>query len=136
MAFLPEFLARTDRRSDLPRLGGMARPDGVAIVSERHWAFAGLDGTLREGAMPAPPALLVKIPLVRGLVRLGVSLSPLFRRGGIARRRERWPLAAAVLAGFGLAVLPQRISFWTGLALTLGLLVWMLRGRTLRLHGA
>ena len=136
MAFLPEFLARADRCSDLPRLGGMARPDGVAIVSERHWAFAGLDGTLREGAMPAPPALLVKIPLVRGLVRLGVSLSPLFRRGGIARRRERWPLAAAVLAGFGLAVLPQRISFWTGLALTLGLLVWMLRGRTLRLHGA
>src|SRR5205823_3528838 len=32
----------------------MARPGGVAVVSERLWAFAGVDGTLREGAVPAP----------------------------------------------------------------------------------
>ena len=29
----------------------MARPDGVVIVSERFWAFAGSDGRLLEGTI-------------------------------------------------------------------------------------
>ena len=50
-----EFLDRCDRASSLPRLGGMARANGVVIVSERFWAFAGVDGSLREGRMPSAP---------------------------------------------------------------------------------
>jgi hypothetical protein len=114
----------------------MARPDGVAIVSERFWAFAGVDGTLREGAMPAPRERLGKVPLVRGLVRLGLSVSPLFRRGGVAKPRERLLLAVAVAAPLLFAFLPHRLSLIAGLAVTVGLIVWLLRGRTLALHGA
>ena len=114
----------------------MARPDGVAIVSERFWAFAGVDGTLREGAMPARRERAGKIPLVRGLVRLGLSVSPLFRRGGVAKPRERLLLATAVAGPVLFAFLPHRLSLIAGLAVTLGLVVWLLRGRTLALHGA
>jgi uncharacterized protein YqhQ len=114
----------------------MARPDGVAIVSERFWAFAGVDGSLREGAMPAPRERLRKIPLLRGLVRLGLSLSPLFRRQGIAKPRERMLLIAAVAAPLLFAFLPHRASLIAGLSVTLGLIAWLLRGRTLALHGA
>ena len=48
-------LRAVDAALALPRLGGMARPNGVVIVSERYWAFAGIDGSLREGRMPQPP---------------------------------------------------------------------------------
>ncbi|OLE19699.1 MAG: hypothetical protein AUG88_00210 [Actinobacteria bacterium 13_1_20CM_4_68_12] len=129
-------LVSFDGAQALPRLGGMARPDGVAIVSERFWAFAGVDGTLREGAMPAPRERLGKVPLVRGLVRLGLSVSPLFRRGGVAKPRERLLLAVAVAAPLLFAFLPHRLSLIAGLAVTVGLIVWLLRGRTLALHGA
>jgi uncharacterized protein YqhQ len=114
----------------------MARADGVVIVSERYWAFARTDGTLDEGRMPQPPAVFRAIPLVRGLVRLGSSLSPLFRRTGIARPRERRFLAVAVTAPFLFFVLPHTVSLVAGFAVTLSLLGWMLRGRTLFLHGA
>jgi hypothetical protein len=114
----------------------MARPDGVAIVSERFWAFAGADGSLREGDMPRAGARLRRVPLLRGLVRLSLSLSPLLRRRGVASGRERWLLLAAVLAPFAFAFLPHRLSLAAGSAVTLGLLAWMLRGRTLALHGA
>jgi hypothetical protein len=57
----------------------MARADGIVIASERFWAFAGRDGSVREGAMPEPSALLRRIPLLRGLVRLSTALAPLFR---------------------------------------------------------
>src|SRR5947207_13432978 len=97
----------------------MARPDGVAIVSERFWAFAGVDGTLREGAMPEPRRRLRRIPLVRGLVRLGLSLSPLFRRGGVAKPRERLLLVVAIAAPLLFAFLPHRPSLIAGLSLTL-----------------
>ena len=129
-------LAGIDRVQALPRLGGMARPDGVAIVSERFWAFAGVDGTLREGTMPAPRSRLRNVPLVRGLVRLGLAMSPLFRRGGVAKPRERLLLAAAVAAPLLFAFLPERASLLAGLGVTLGLVLWLLRGRTLALHGA
>ena len=129
-------LAGFDARAALPRLGGMARPDGVTIVSERFWAFAGIDGSLREGTMPTPRVRLRKIPLVRGLVRLGLSLSPLIRRGGVAKPRERLFLAAAVGAPVAFTLLPHRLSLLAGLAVTLALAAWLVRGRTLALHGA
>jgi uncharacterized protein YqhQ len=131
-----EILGRADASTSLPRLGGMARADGVVIVSERHWAFAGLDGSLREGRMPRPPDALRRVPLVRGLVRLGSSLAPLFRGRGIARRRERWFLGVAVLAPLALVFVPHTLSVVVGVAVTAGLLAWLLRGRTLFLHGA
>jgi uncharacterized protein YqhQ len=129
-------LEQGDRAAAVPRLGGMARADGVVIVSERYWAFAGVDGSLREGTMPRPPRVVRRIPLVRGLVRLASSLSPLFRRTGVARRRERLFLAAAVLAPVALVFAPEAIGLAVGLATTAALLAWVLRGRTLYLHGA
>jgi hypothetical protein len=114
----------------------MARPNGVVIVSERFWAFAGVDGSLREGTMLQPPEALHRIPLARGLVRLAASLGPLFRRTGVARARERWLLAAAVLAPAALFFVPAPWSTILGIAVVVGMVGSILRGRTLRLHGA
>jgi uncharacterized protein YqhQ len=133
---LAELFSRADAELSLPRLGGMARPNGVVIVSERFWAFAGTDGSLREGAMFQPPEILHRIPLARGLVRLAASLGPLFRRTGVARPRERWLLLAAVVAPAALAFVPSPWSTIAGIAIVAGLLLTILRGRTLRLHGA
>lgn len=127
---------RADASAQLPRLGGMARPDGVVIVSERFWAFAGRDGTLREGEMPSTPEWAQRVPLARGLIRLFASLSPLLRRSGVAGRRERPLLLAALVAPFLFVFLPDFLRLPVGLGATLGLAAWMLRGRTLRLHGA
>ena len=129
-------LERGDRASALPRLGGLARADGVVIVSERFWAFAGVDGSLREGRMPRPPRTLRSIPLVRGLVRLFASLSPLFRRKGVARKRERWFLIVAIVLPFALPLAPSWIPLASGFVITGALLMWLVRGRTLFLHGA
>jgi len=63
-------------------------------------------------------------------------MSPLFRRGGVAKPRERLLLAAAVAAPLLFAFLPERASLLAGLGVTLGLVLWLLRGRTLALHGA
>jgi uncharacterized protein DUF1385 len=131
-----KLLGRADAAAALPRLGGMARPNGVVIVSERFWAFAGTDGSLREGEMLQPPELLQRLPLARGLARLAASLGPLFRRSGVARRRERWLLAAAVVAPAGLFFVPAPWSTILGFAVMGALLLTILRGRTLRLHGA
>ena len=90
-------LARADSTS-LPLLGEMARPDGVVIASERFFAFAGGDGSLIEGEMPALPKLVRKIPLLRGIARLGMSVSPLLRRDGVAGNRERLLLSAVVIS--------------------------------------
>jgi uncharacterized protein YqhQ len=114
----------------------MARPDGVVIVSERHWAFASRDGSVREGEMPAPPEWIRRVPLARGLVRLGLSLAPLFRRSGVAGRSEKPLLATALLAPFLLFFLPGALQTVIGIAGTIALAAWMLRGRTLYLHGA
>src|SRR5918912_138887 len=129
-------LRNADGTTRLPRLGGMARPDGVVVVSERFWALARTDGTLVEGTMPAPPDRLARLPLLRGLVRLGLSLSPLFRRGGIARKREQWPLIAALVAPLGFAFLSGTVALVAQIVVGVGLVSWLLRGRTLRLHGA
>ena len=86
--------------------------------------------------MPEPPRFLRRIPLVRGLVRLAASLSPVFRRTGVARGRERSFLAFAVIAPFALFFLPHAARLVVAIGVTLGLIVWLLRGRTLALHGA
>lgn len=130
-----EVLARADC-AQLPRLGGMARPNGVVIVSERHWAFATVDGLVETGEMPARGGRLAQLPLVRGLVRLGASLAPLLRGRGVARRPERAFLVAALLAPLVFVGLPERVSLGAGVVLTGALLVWLFRGRTLHLHGA
>jgi uncharacterized protein YqhQ len=114
----------------------MARPDGVVIVSEHHWAFAGTDGSLREGAMPKPPELLQRVPLARGLVRLYASLAPLFMRDGVTKSRERWLILTALVAPLGLAAFDGPWSTIAGIALSLLLVATILRGRALHLHGA
>jgi uncharacterized protein YqhQ len=131
-----EVLARADGSAELPRLGGMARADGVVIASADHWAFAARDGSVRAGSMPQPPELLRRVPLVRGLIRLGSALAPLFRGAGVAGRGERVLLVAALLAPLSLIVLPQSASLPLGIGTAVVLLAWMLRGRTLFLHGA
>jgi hypothetical protein len=131
-----ELLRRADLALSLPRLGGMARPNGVVIVSERYWAFAGVDGSLREGRMTKPPEFLQRLPLARGLTRLWASLAPVLRPGGVAPRRERWLILAAILAPLALAFVGGRWSTAGGIAVTLLLLFTILRRRALHLHGA
>src|SRR5437763_11163702 len=131
-----ELLKQADAALSLPRLGGMARPNGVVIVSERRWAFAGVDGSLREGKMPHPPEVLQRLPLARGLVRLWSSLAPVLRPGGVAPSRERWLILTALLAPLGLAFVGGPWSTGAGIALSVVLLCTILRGRALHLHGA
>lgn len=131
-----DFLLRADGQPALPRLGGMARPDGVVIVSERFWAFAGVDGSLREGRMPQPPETLQRLPLARGLVRLWASLAPVLKPGGVAPSRERWLILTAILAPVGLALVGGPWSTAAGIALSVLLVFTILRGRALHLHGA
>ena len=114
----------------------MARAGGVVIVSQRYWAYAGTDGSVKEGRMPQPPRVLRSVPLARGLVRLAASLSPLFRRTGVARGRERLFLVAAILAPLALVFTPNWVGLTVGGLTTFALLGWLLRGRTLYLHGA
>jgi uncharacterized protein YqhQ len=131
-----DVLARADGTAELPRLGGMARADGIVIASAGYWAFASRDGSVREGAMPSPPEALRHVPLLRGLIRLFSALAPLFRGAGVASRRERLLLLVAVLAPLSLVFLPQWASLPLGIGTAVLLLGWMLRGRTLFLHGA
>ena len=133
---VPEVLVRADASPALPRLGGMARPDGVVIVSERFWAFARSDGGLLEGSMPTPPAALQRIPLARGLAKLGMAMAPLFRRNGVARKAERRVLLLALIAPFAFVFLPAPFDVVGWIAVMVGLVAWVFRGRTLNLHGA
>jgi uncharacterized protein YqhQ len=132
----PEVLVRADASVSLPRLGGMARPDGVVIVSEHFWAFARRDGHLLEGRMPSPPETLARIPLARGLARLAMSVAPLFRGSGVARKAERRILLLAIFAPFAFVFLPSQLALIGWVAVTAGLVAWIFRGRTLNLHGA
>jgi uncharacterized protein YqhQ len=131
-----DVLVSADGAARLPRLGGMARPNGVVIVSERYWAFAARDGSLREGEMPAAASRTARLPLLRGLARLASSLTPLFRGGGVARRRERIVLAAAAVLPFAFFFAPAYVANAMGIVLTVGLIGFLFRGRTLFLHGA
>jgi uncharacterized protein YqhQ len=133
---LPEVFMRADASGSLPRLGGMARPDGVIVVSERFWAFARSDGEVLEGTMPRPPAVLQRVPLARGLAKLWMSLAPLFRRSGVARRAERPILLGALVLPFLFVFLPSPFDVVGWIAVMVGLVAWVFRGRTLNLHGA
>jgi len=102
------------------QLGGMALRDGVLLQSERFWAAAvrrpdgGVESASgRRPLLPARDALL-RVPVVRGLVRLGESLSVL----PAVRRELRAPVlpqeeprllaatAASAAAGVALRRLP------------------------------
>jgi len=131
-----DVLHHADDERSLPRLGGMARPNGVVIVSERFWAFACVDGSLREGRMPHPPEALQRVPLARGLVRLWASLAPVLRPTGVAQRRERRLIMLAVTAPLALVLVGGFWSTAAGAALSLLLVFTILRGRALHLHGA
>jgi uncharacterized protein DUF1385 len=136
MYFMRLFFQGADRAGKLPRLGGMARPNGVAIVSEHFWAFSGTDGHLVEGRMPTLPRTVRRFPLVRGLTRLVLAFVPLMRRRGAVRRLERLGLLFALVMPFGLVVLSERAALVAGFVLTGALLALLFRGRTLSLHGA
>ncbi len=114
----------------------MARPDGVVIASERYFAFAGRDGSLLEGDMPEVPRLVARLPLLRGLARLAMSVSPLLRRDGVAGVRERILLTAMLLTPLFFVFLSGTATLVAGFVMTGGMLAWILRGRTLYLHGA
>jgi hypothetical protein len=133
---LADVLARADGAVALPRLGGMARPNGVVIVSERYWAFASVDGELHEGTMPHRGGVAGRAPLLRGLLQLAASVTPLVRGRGVARGRERLLLLGALVLPFFLFALPDRYELPAGIGLTILLIAWLMRGRTLRLHGA
>ena len=66
-----------------------------------------------EAQVVKPPLGLPPLswPLLRGLLRLGASLSPLFRRSGVTRPRERAFLALVVFAPLALVFAPH----WLGL---------------------
>jgi uncharacterized protein YqhQ len=130
-----DVLARADRELSLPRLGGMARPNGVVIVSERYWAFATSAGELHEGEMPKRRGA-ARIPLLRGLMQLGASMAPLVRGRGVARLRERLFLLFALLTPLFFVLLPSRLELPAGILATALIILWLFRGRTLRLHGA
>lgn len=132
----PELLAHADGAFSLPRLGGMARPNGVVIVSERHWAFARVDGQVFEGEMPARRSRAAHVPLVRGLLRIAASMTPLARGRGVAGGRERLFLLLAIAAPLLFWLLPETIGLGAGILLSVALVGWIMRGRTLRLHGA
>ncbi len=132
-----EVLTRADALPKPPRLGGMARPNGVVIVSERFWAFATTSGELREGTLAPSTRRSARIPIVRGLVQLAASLRPLLSGGGVAGAGERVLLVAALLAPLLLvSQLPAQLQGPVVAAISILLVGWLMRGRTLRLHGA
>jgi hypothetical protein len=112
----------------------MARPDGVVIVSERFWAFAGRDGSLREGVMPR--TRFDRLPLLRGAMKLAAAFAPIFRRSGVAGRRERLVLGTLIVAPLGFVFLPAVVAWVAWGLVTAALIAWIFRGGTLRLHGA
>ena len=115
----------------------MARPDGVVIVSERYWAFASVDGDVREGTVPPARPRLGRIPVLRGLLQLVTALRPLAGTRGVAGTRERLFLLVTLVAPLAfLPRLPQQFELPLTAALAVGIVCWLMRGRTLRLHGA
>src|SRR6185436_5448254 len=136
MTGAPPVLARADRAAALPRLGGMARPGGVVIASQRFWALARTDGTILEGEMPGLPGFVSRVPILRGLARLGSAFAPLATGSGVARRGERGLLGIALVVPAAAAFLSDRLQIMVGLVLLAVLLGWLFRGKTLSLHGA
>jgi uncharacterized protein YqhQ len=114
----------------------MARPNGVVVASERYWAFASTDGELHEGELPPRRSRTARVPLIRGLLQLAGSMTPLLRGRGVARGRERLLLLVAMIAPLFFVALPAQLELPAGILVTALLLIFLFRGRTLRLHGA
>jgi uncharacterized protein YqhQ len=115
----------------------MARPNGIAIVSDRVWCFSLANGgRVTTRAMPQARSRFARLPFLRGLVKLGAALVPMFGRGAAARPRERVLLLAAIAAPLPLLAVPASYRTAALATVTASMLVWMFRGRTLRLHGA
>lgn len=130
-------LAEADAAASVPRLGGMARPDGVAIVSEDFWSFSRVgEPAPSVRPMPCPRWRLARLPFIRGLVKLAMAIVPLLGRGAAARPRERLLLLAALLAPAPLLAVPTSDRTPVLAVVTVALIGWLFRGRTLRLHGA
>ena len=130
-------LAAADAAPSLPRLGGMARPNGVAIVSERVWCFSRTGGgPVSVRPMPRSRSSLARLPFLRGLIKLGAAVVPMFGRGAAVRPRERVLLVAALVAPVALVALPAGDRTIALGLITAALIAWMFRGRTLKLHGA
>jgi hypothetical protein len=129
-------LEAADRARELPRLGGMARPQGVFITSEARWAFASVSGDVAAGAPPVVRLRLRRVPVLRGLLRLAAALAPVLTSRRTGSRRERPVFAAAIALPLAFAFLPHLLATLLGLATTAAFLVWLFRGRTLQLHGA
>jgi uncharacterized protein YqhQ len=130
-------LADADASASLPQLGGMARPDGVAIVSERFWSFSRVgEAAVLVRQMPLTTVRLTRLPFVRGLVKLGAALVPLLGRRAAASRKERLLLLSALIAPLLVLAVPSGYRTPALVAITVGLICWMFRGRTLNLHGA
>ena len=85
--------------------------------------------------MPSPPASLARVPLARGLARLAMSVAPLFRRSGVAKRPSAGSSARG-LRSVRVRLPPLYFALIGWAAVTVGLSVWIFRGRTLNLHGA
>lgn len=102
------------------QLGGMALRDGVLLQSERFWAAAvrtpdGIEvASGRKVVLPAREALL-KVPVLRGLVRLGESVSvlPAVRRatGAPVLPQEEPRLLAATAASAAAGVVLRRLPW-------------------------
>jgi hypothetical protein len=129
-------LGRADAAAILPRLGGMARSNGVFIASERAWAFGGAAGSVVEGALPTAPGRLKRVPLLRGLLRLALALAPVFTLGRRGGQREAPVFAVALTLPIAFAFLPGAFATIVSIASGACFLLWLFRGRTLYLHGA
>ena len=86
--------------------------------------------------MPGLPGFVSRVPILRGLARLGSAFAPLATGGGVARRGERGLLGVALVVPVAAAFLSDRLQIMVGLVLVAALLGWLFRGKTLSLHGA
>ena len=72
---------------------------------------------------------------MRGLAKLAASVR-LFRGRGVAGRGERLFLVLALVAPLLAFLVPSALRLPAAVALAAALVAWLLRGRTLQLHGA
>jgi uncharacterized protein YqhQ len=69
-------------------------------------------------------------------VKLGVSLAPMLNKSGGAARRDKVILVVALIVPVAAAFLPHSISLALSISMAIAMVAWVLRGRTLFLHGA
>jgi uncharacterized protein YqhQ len=134
-------------------LGGMALRDGVLIQSERFWAAAvrrpdGVHVSSGERALMPGHRVALRLPVLRGLVRLGESLAvlPAVRRatgGPVLPQEEPRMLAATVASAAGTFVVrhkmpgPPLLREVAAMGISLAPVLLLLRdSRLARYHGA